>query len=595
MPETTAQLLGSRYRLIEPIARGGMAVVWQARDERLGRTVAVKVLHTRLAADDSFRERFRREAVATASFNHPNIVTVFDTGNDSDTHYIVMEFVEGPSLSRLLGKKATLSPAECVTMLHSVLSALAYSHERGVIHRDIKPANILLSPRPAPGVIKVGDFGIARALAAKELTATGAIIGTASYLSPEQAEGRRVDHRADLYSLACVAYRCLTARLPWDADNEVGVALARTLRPPEALMPLSPASPRRLVHVIETSLARDPAARYQSAAEMAAALGNLRGAHIAVNRRAGQQQSHDASPNTRPTPSSPATPAAPFVSHPSISGPGTAGVPVGNGSDNVQAIHIGELPAASAASAASVRYQTRPQGARHAPRTSSAGSSTNRETASQQRRAASRQQATRRAQRAQRTRRATAIAIIAGIVIAVIAIAIPTGKRDRDAPPTTNVARSPITVAADFDPAGDNTENPRSTEAAHDGNLAAGWRTELYNTRDFGNLKDGVGIAFDLGQQRKPGTVTVSISPGTSFDIRTSDNSQALKGGLDDWHLVPSSGRTDVHADGNSDVATVQMDTGARDARYWLIWITRLPPGTPRSRTEVFEVAFGGG
>ncbi|MFN8105654.1 MAG: protein kinase, partial [Acidimicrobiia bacterium] len=229
MPEKTAQLLGSRYLLHEPIARGGMAVVWRGTDTRLGRKVAVKVLHARLASDANFRERFRREAVSAASFNHPNIVTVFDTGESGASHFIVMELVEGPSLSRLLGKTGALTPGEVVTLLRAVLGGLAYAHERGVVHRDIKPANILLSARAAAGAVKLGDFGIARAHTATDLTATGAIIGTASYLAPEQAEGKAVDHRADLYSLACLAYRALAGRLPWTADNELGVALARTM------------------------------------------------------------------------------------------------------------------------------------------------------------------------------------------------------------------------------------------------------------------------------------------------------------------------------------------------------------------------------
>lgn len=587
LPEQTAQLLGNRYRLLDPIAKGGMAVVWRAKDERLDRAVAVKVLHTRLAGDENFRERFRREAVAAASFNHPNIVTVFDTGEEGDTHFIVMELVEGPSLSRLLGPKGTLTPAECVTLLRSVLSALAYSHERGVIHRDVKPANILIAPKPAPGVIKVGDFGIARALAATELTATGAIIGTASYLSPEQAEGKKVDHRADVYSLACVGYRALTGRLPWTADSEVGVALARTLRPPEALRPLCPQAPKRLVHVIEAALARDPAARYQSAAEMAAALGNLRGAHIAVSGRTRKEQPESGSSTSRP--SSP-TPVSPLVS--AMTPPGA------------QAVHIGELPEprdapAAANRAPAVRRQEDPPGqatqrprhrATREPERQGATVPGRGGEAAVRRRAVARERAAKQAQRRLRARRTAVVAAAVGFLLVVLLLAIPTGRKD-DVPPTTAPSEPlPIIDAFNFDPEGDEAENPRTVPNAFDGDSGTAWRTERYNSRDLGGLKDGVGVAFDLGAAVAPGTVTVTITPGTSLELRTSDDPDA---DMDSWRLVPGSASKDVESASPDVPAVVRIDTGEVTAQYWLVWITRLASPSKCCSTEVFEVAFG--
>lgn len=586
MPEQTAQLLGNRYRLLDPIAKGGMAVVWRAKDERLDRAVAVKVLHTRLAGDENFRERFRREAVAAASFNHPNIVTVFDTGEEGDTHFIVMELVEGPSLSRLLGPKGTLTPAECVTLLRSVLSALAYSHERGVIHRDVKPANILIAPKPAPGVIKVGDFGIARALAATELTATGAIIGTASYLSPEQAEGKKVDHRADLYSLACVAYRALTGRLPWTADSEVGVALARTLRPPEALRPLCPQAPKRLVHVIEAALARDPAARYQSAAEMAAALGNLRGAHIAVAGRARKEQPETGSSTSRP--SSP-TPVSPVVSAMTPS--------------DAQAVHIGELPGRAVPTATDrapaprrqqdppvhVTQRARPVATREPQRQVATVPGRGGE-AAVRRRAAARERAAKQAQRRLRARRTAVVAAAVGFLLIVLLLAIPTGRKDEVPPATAPSEPLPIVDTFDFDPEGDEAENPRTVPNASDADSGTAWRTERYNSRDLGGLKRGVGVAFDLGAAVAPRTVTVTISPGTSFELRTSDDPDA---DMDGWRLVPGSGSENVESASSDVPAVVRIDTGTVTARYWLVWITRLANPSKCCSTEVFEVAFG--
>ena len=207
-------ILGERYQLEEIIGRGGMAEVWRARDIRLGRPVAVKRLRVDLATDTTFQARFNREAQSAAGLNHPNIVSVYDTGDQPDpltgvgVPYIVMELVQGQTLRDLLRSGTAISPETALRYVKGVLDALAYSHEKGIIHRDIKPANVMLTDG---GTIKVMDFGIARAVAdtSATMTQTAAIIGTAQYLSPEQARGETVDARSDLYSTGCLLYELL--------------------------------------------------------------------------------------------------------------------------------------------------------------------------------------------------------------------------------------------------------------------------------------------------------------------------------------------------------------------------------------------------
>ena len=203
-------VLGGRYEIGPELGRGGMAKVFRATDNVLGRPVAVKVLAPQYAEDPSFVDRFRREAQAAARLNHPNVVGVYDTGSDDGIHYIVMEYIEGRTLADYLSGGGRIMPQRAIDIADAVTSALAAAHAEGVIHRDIKPGNIMITPR---GDVKVTDFGIARVVAGADTVAqTAAVLGTASYLSPEQAQGERIDPRSDLYSLGCVLYEMLTGR-----------------------------------------------------------------------------------------------------------------------------------------------------------------------------------------------------------------------------------------------------------------------------------------------------------------------------------------------------------------------------------------------
>ncbi|HEX6757884.1 MAG TPA: Stk1 family PASTA domain-containing Ser/Thr kinase [Propionibacteriaceae bacterium] len=272
--------VGGRYELGELLGRGGMAEVRRAVDQRLGRPVAVKQLRTDLATDPTFQARFRREAQSAAGLNHPTIVAVYDTGEETDpltgvsVPYIVMELVEGPTLRDVLREGRKILPERALELTQGVLDALSYSHKAGIVHRDIKPANVMLGPG---GGVKVMDFGIARAVAdtSATMTQTAAVIGTAQYLSPEQARGETVDARSDLYSAGCLLYELLVGRPPFIGDSPVSVAYQHVREAPVPPSQLDPELTPEIDAVVLKALAKDPDDRYQSATEMKADISRL--------------------------------------------------------------------------------------------------------------------------------------------------------------------------------------------------------------------------------------------------------------------------------------------------------------------------------
>jgi len=263
-----ARVLGGRYVLGEVLGTGGMAAVWRARDEVLGRDVAVKILSPQYAADPGFLARFDREARHAARLSHPRLVTVFDCGVDGTTPFIVMELVTGRTLRQVLDEAGMLPAGEAVRVAAEVCEALEVAHAAGLVHRDIKPANIVL----AGGQVKVLDFGIARAEGATRVTGTVGVLGTAAYLSPEQASGRPAGPQADLYSLGCVLFEMLTGAPPFSADSAVGLAYRQVHDDPGPPSVRRPGLPRRLDQVTAQLLAKDPAARPPSAAAARAGL-----------------------------------------------------------------------------------------------------------------------------------------------------------------------------------------------------------------------------------------------------------------------------------------------------------------------------------
>ncbi|MGH2710936.1 MAG: protein kinase domain-containing protein [Actinomycetota bacterium] len=268
-PHLKSLRLADRYVLEEQLASGGMGSLWIARDDLLGRPVAVKVLHEHLARDRALLERFRLEAVSAARLSHPAVVRVFDTGVDEGACYIVMELVDGSTLRELLSDGA-LPPGEAARILRGVLQALAHAHREGVIHGDVKPGNILVGH---DGMVKLADFGIAKAAFAQhDATTTGDLLGTSRYLSPEQVAGEEVDHRSDLYSSGVVLYELLTGRPPFVADSHIATATMRLTKDPAPPGSIRPGISRQLESVVMRSLAREPDQRFQTAEEMSSAL-----------------------------------------------------------------------------------------------------------------------------------------------------------------------------------------------------------------------------------------------------------------------------------------------------------------------------------
>jgi serine/threonine-protein kinase len=272
---STFTQLGDRYDVGQVIGRGGMAEVYEGTDRRLNRRVAIKVLRPDLARDPMFQERFRREARSAAGLNHPNIVAIYDTGEDFigdgasqvSVPYIVMEFVDGVTLRHMLNSGPRILPERALEIIAGVLAALDYAHRHGIVHRDIKPANIMISTN---GDAKVMDFGIARAMsdAATSVTATSAVMGTAQYLSPEQARGELVDARSDIYSSGCVLYELLTGVTPFNGDSPVAIAYQHVNEPPKPPSALDNSIPSSLDSITLGALAKSPSNRYQTAAEM---------------------------------------------------------------------------------------------------------------------------------------------------------------------------------------------------------------------------------------------------------------------------------------------------------------------------------------
>ncbi|HWG98972.1 MAG TPA: protein kinase [Pilimelia sp.] len=257
-------LLGNRYRLDERIASGGMGDVWRGTDEVLGRTVAVKILLPALLNEPGFAERFRGEARTMATINHPGVVDVYDYGSDQQIAFLVMEYVEGDALSRTLSRVRRLTPSRTMALVAQAADALHAAHEKGIVHRDVKPGNLLVRPN---GTLVLTDFGIARSAMVGQLTAAGSVLGTASYISPEQAAGGTATAASDVYALGVVAYQCLAGHRPFEGDNPLEIALKHVREVPR---PLPGDIPPAVRAIVERAMAKDPAGRWPTAATLAA-------------------------------------------------------------------------------------------------------------------------------------------------------------------------------------------------------------------------------------------------------------------------------------------------------------------------------------
>ena len=252
-------VVDERYTIKEKIGTGGMADVFLAHDNELDRDVAIKVLHDRFAQDKEFVERFRREAQSAAGLQHPNVVSIFDRGEIDDTFFIAMEYVDGPQLKQLV--KGGMSPPEAIGYTRQILNAAKFAHRKGIVHRDLKPQNVLID---SDGRARVADFGIAHA-GASDITGTGSVMGTAQYLSPEQAQGKETTPRSDIYSIGVILYEALTGRVPFEGDSAVAVALKQVSEQPRRPSAIKPSVPPALDAVVMRALAKDPEARFTDA------------------------------------------------------------------------------------------------------------------------------------------------------------------------------------------------------------------------------------------------------------------------------------------------------------------------------------------
>ena len=318
----TPTLVAGRYRIERRLGAGGMSTVFLATDTVLERAVAVKLLAEHLAEDDAFVARFRREALAAARLQHPNVVQVYDSGEDpeSSRHYIVMEYVDGPSCADLLREHKTLGVEETVQIVRDACHGLDYAHRAGVVHRDVKPGNLLVSDET--GITKLADFGIAKAAEQTRITQVGSVLGTAAYLSPEQARGEEAGPASDIYSLGVCAYQFLAGRLPHEYSSLTELALKQQEEAVEPIRQHRPEVPPELDSAIRVCLERDPADRYSSALELAVALeAGMRGESTEATQRLEQLEATRALDDTaatqairtrtRPAPTPAPVPAAP--------------------------------------------------------------------------------------------------------------------------------------------------------------------------------------------------------------------------------------------------------------------------------------------
>jgi serine/threonine protein kinase len=490
-------MLAQRYRLERRLAQGGMAEVWLATDTLLARHVAVKLLKPALAADPVVAERFRREAIAVAGLNHPNIVAVYDSIAEGGRQAVVMQLVNGKSLRQLLDEQKKLSPDLTMHIGSCVASALDAAHAAGLVHRDVKPGNILLTP---DGRVLLTDFGIAKGLAAAagdDLTNDNIMMGTAKYLSPEQVRGRKLDGRADLYSLGLVLYECLAGRVPFLGETDADTALARLNRDPTDLARLRPTLPYGLAPLIHRMLARRPEDRPPTGAM-------VKGELARVASRVNDPTAGFTPPrgDTAPTP--------------------TRGTPVVTGRPPAAVAGFQPIPPAPVTPIASSSNAT--TGSVRTGRPAGAAVRVDRTPQSSAR---PRHQPNRQFQQRNRV----SLVVVSGLLLIALIVGLilwaTSGTGSRVATSTTagagvgagtgssggtGVVAAPvgITKLSLYDPDGDGTEQDTNVTLADDGNPATAWTTVCYADRFLGG-KSGLGLVADLGAVHS-GTITAQIA-----------------------------------------------------------------------------------
>ena len=572
-PPLPPAMLAQRYRLERRLAQGGMAEVWLGNDTLLSRHVAIKLLKPALAADPVVAERFRREAIAVARLNHPNIVAVYDSIAEGGRQAVVMQLVNGKSLRQLLDEQKRLSPDLTMHIGGCVAAALDAAHQAGLVHRDVKPGNIRITP---DGRVLLTDFGIAKGLAdaaGEDLTSDNIMMGTAKYLSPEQVRGRKLDGRADLYSLGLVLYECLAGRVPFLGETDADTALARLNRDPTDLARLRPTLPYGLAELIHRLLSRRPEDRPPTGAVVKADLAR-------VASRVGD-------PTTTSTPPRGATAPTPSRGTPVVAGRTPA--PTG-GYRPVQHGSVTPTPSGSQQPITGSVRTGRPAGVplrpdRTPPNTTRPRQQPNR-------------------QFEQRTRGSLIVVVSLLVVAFVVAIILYATSRTGADPkssttPTTaapgdttadgNVAATPapssgIAALTLYDPDGDGTEQSDDVGRADDGNPATAWASVCYADRFLGG-KTGLGLVADLGAASS-GTITADIA-SAPYQVEVLTAVDAIPPALGD-------GWTQVTTASDSSAGTVSADVDG--ARYVAVLFHELgsDPTCSRNRFRgsIGDIAF---
>jgi serine/threonine protein kinase len=557
-----SRILAGRYRLVEFIARGGMAEVWEGHDVLLARRVAVKLPHPHLGRQETFRRRFRREAVAAARLSHPNVVAVFDTGTDDEDNFIVMELVDGPSVRELLVPDRPLSVDRAVSVASQVATALEYAHRQGVVHRDIKPANILIGRDDR---VKVADFGIAKAALGDDNTQTGTALGTARYLAPEQVEGGLPDGRSDIYSLGVVLYEMVCGRPPFQADNELALALQHMRADPPSPLSLNPLVPPWLEGIVLRALAKSPDERFGSADRFCDAL--ARGPAWTGSRPASVREAQPEATSPDPIDGSwgPAVPVgADERDSPTEAADSHPWAPTGvlgrTPTDRGQR-DTGDPRRRQPPGDGSIPGSTRALDARPAPPAPPAfGPPAGR----------------RRARRRRLVPLLALLLAIAAVVVAAVLVAhLNNSSKGHGAPATsqgtatTQGTAVAVARATAFDPPpGDGVEDDADLPKLTDGDPNTTWHTEYYSNRQFGGLKSGVGFVLHLDQShRLQDLVLTSPTPSYDLNVYVSDSSPSVLAG---WGQ-PVSTMTGAPA-------RAVLSLHGRSGSSVLVWFTRLSP-----------------
>jgi serine/threonine-protein kinase len=534
-PPTTATVLAGRYRLERRVAQGGMAEVWLGTDLSLNRQVAVKLLKPHLASDPVIAERFRREAIAVASVNHTNIVQVFDAVADGDRQAVVMQYVDGKTLRRLLDEQRQLSPELTVHIGMALAGALDAAHTAGLVHRDVKPGNVMVTP---DGKVLLTDFGIAKALGGgDDLTSDNVMMGTAKYLAPEQVRGRRLDGRADLYSLGLVLYECLAGKVPFQGETDADTALARLQRDPTDLMRLRPTLPQGLVQVITKLVQREPDNRFTTGAEVRAALSKA----LAAPEPAIEMP---------PTPAVNPTPIAPSPAPTKV----------------VRATERSDRTPSSSHYPRAPRDRTPPSPRRRPP-------------------------PPKMQQRWRPSMLVVGGLLLVAIVMVIVLWAAARTQGDGGGGGTTTPGSGPATAVGLllFDPSGDGTEAKTNPLQQSGGVLTAPWQTVCYKTADL-NGKIGVGLIVQLsGAGTGNLAVDVATAPYKAEVYALNGPLPDATAGLDQWG-------TKVGSKESADVGRFDVDI-PDPANYLLVVFHEVGEdsgckGTLPYRGRVTSVAF---